>query len=165
MVENMREVLAREAEEAEVRADAEDRGEAAPAKGQRPRRPADASQVYSLRLPAEAIAQLRALAQELDEPPTTLLRRFVLERLHEEQGSRHAREHDVVDDVLDELAVVLRHRLEEHLAGVTAKTSATRKGAQAAPAGRRREPLADVNLGPSRRGGDRKLKARAEVSA
>jgi chemotaxis protein histidine kinase CheA len=89
MTESVREMLAREAEEAEAVADAEERGEVAPAPGQRARRqPAEASQVYSLRVPVNRIEQLRQLADEIGEAPTALMRRWVLERLAQELHER-----------------------------------------------------------------------------
>lgn len=86
MSESIRAMLAREAAEAKQVAEAEDRGEAAPAPGQRARRQVtgEASQVYSVRIPVERLAQLRRLADERDVAPTVLLRQFVLERLDQE---------------------------------------------------------------------------------
>lgn len=82
MQDSLRETLAREAAEAESRADAEDRGDAAPLRGQRGRRPAaDPAQVYAVRIPVSRLEELRALAEELGEPPTALIRQWVLERL------------------------------------------------------------------------------------
>ena len=82
MSESMRDILAREAQEAESIADAEERGERAPAPGQRGRRQAaNPSQVYSVRIPVDRLEQLRALAAERNVAPTALLRQFVLERL------------------------------------------------------------------------------------
>jgi hypothetical protein len=81
MSESLRDMLAREAKEAETRADAEERGDAPPTPGQRGRRPAaDPAQVYAVRFPASRLAELRQVADELGEPPTTLIRRWVLER-------------------------------------------------------------------------------------
>lgn len=85
MSESVREMLAREAAEAKEVADAEDRDERRPTPGQRARRqPAQASQVYSLRIPVDRLTQLRRLADELGIAPTALLRQFVLERLDAE---------------------------------------------------------------------------------
>lgn len=82
MTESIQELLAREAEEAEERADAEERGEVAPSPGQRGRRQAaDPSQVYAVRIPASRLRELRELADRLDIPPTTLIRQWVLEQL------------------------------------------------------------------------------------
>ncbi len=84
MSKNLRDSLAREAIEAEARADAEDRGDLPPLSGQRGRRPAaDPAQVYAVRIPASRLEELRALAEQLDEPPTALIRRWVLEHLDE----------------------------------------------------------------------------------
>lgn len=85
MAESVRDMLAREAAEAKAVADAEDRDERQPAPGQRARRQAgEASQVYSVRIPVDRLAQLRALADERGVAPTALLRQFVLERLDQE---------------------------------------------------------------------------------
>lgn len=82
MSESIREVLAREAAEAKAVSDAEARGEREPTPGQRARRQAgQASQVYSVRIPVDRLAQLRRLADERGVAPTVLLRQFVLERL------------------------------------------------------------------------------------
>ena len=82
MSKDLRETLSREAAEAEARADAEERGELPPLRGQRGRRPAsDPAQVYAVRIPASRLEELRALAEQLDEPPTALIRRWVLEHL------------------------------------------------------------------------------------
>ncbi len=82
MEESIRDMLAREAAEAKTIADAEERGERPPAPGQRARRQTGgASQVYSVRIPVDRLAQLRQLADERNVAPTALLRQFVLERL------------------------------------------------------------------------------------
>lgn len=82
MTESIREVLAREAAEARARADAEERGTEQPTPGQRARRRAsDPSQVYPVRIPASRLKELRALAAEMGEPPTKLIRQWVLEKL------------------------------------------------------------------------------------
>lgn len=141
MNEDIRAMLAREADEAEALAEAEDRGEIIPRPGQRARQPKDASQVYSLRLPADAIAQLKALGQQLDEAPTALLRRFVVERLALE-ASRAQREVDPLAAAVEELLPLLRARLTE-------------AGAQAIQTPREPASLGsdsrEVNIGGSRR--------------
>jgi len=82
MSESTSEVLAREAAQAEARAEAEERGDVMPTPGHRGRRPAaDPSQVYTVRIPVSRLRELRAIADELGEPPSTLIRRWVLERL------------------------------------------------------------------------------------
>ena len=82
MSESLQQLLAREAAEAEARADAEERGEAEPARGQRGRRPArDPSQVYAVRIPVSRLRELRQVADQLGIPPTTLIREWVIERL------------------------------------------------------------------------------------
>jgi hypothetical protein len=82
MAESVRDMLAREAAEAKQASDAEDRAGVLPRDGQRSRRQAgEASQVYSVRIPVDRIAQLRGLADERGVAPTALVRQFVLERL------------------------------------------------------------------------------------
>lgn len=82
MSESIGEVLAREASEAEARADAEERGDVAPTPGQRGRkRASDPSQVYSVRIPVSRLRELRRIAEQLDVQPTVLIRQWVLERL------------------------------------------------------------------------------------
>lgn len=89
MQESVRDMLAREASEAKAVADAEERGERTPAAGQRARRQAgEASQVYSVRIPVDRLAQLRRLADARGVAPTALLRQFVLERLDAETAPR-----------------------------------------------------------------------------
>lgn len=84
MSESIREMLAREAAEALARAEAEERGEAKPMPGQRGRKRApDPSQVYAVRIPVSRLRELRRIAEELDTPPTVLIRQWVLERLDE----------------------------------------------------------------------------------
>lgn len=85
MAESIRAMLAREAAEAKAAADAEDQRGSAAAGGQRARRQSgEASQVYSVRIPVDRLAQLRQLADARDVAPTALLRQFVLERLDQE---------------------------------------------------------------------------------
>lgn len=82
MSESIREVLAREAAEAEARAEAEDRGDVTPAPGQRGRkRASDPSQVYAVRIPVSRLRELRRIAEQLDTPPTVLIRQWVLQRI------------------------------------------------------------------------------------
>ncbi len=82
MSEDIRDLLAREAAEAEARAEAEERGEVEPARGQRGRRPAaDPSQVYAVRIPVSRLQELRQVADKLGVPPTALIRQWVIERL------------------------------------------------------------------------------------
>jgi hypothetical protein len=84
MRESVRDMLAREAAEAEARAAAELAGEVAPTRGQRGRRPsADPAQVYAVRIPVSRLRELRAVADDLDVPPSTLIRQWVLEQLDE----------------------------------------------------------------------------------
>jgi hypothetical protein len=82
MSESVRDMLAREAAEAEERADAEERGEIVPAPGQRGRRRAvDPSQVYAVRIPVSRLHELREVADTLNVQPSALIRQWVIERL------------------------------------------------------------------------------------
>lgn len=82
MSESVRDMLAREAAEAEERADAEERGEITPAPGQRGRRrAADPSQVYAVRIPVSQLRKLREVADSLNMQPSALIRQWVMERL------------------------------------------------------------------------------------
>lgn len=81
-------MLAREAAEAEEVAAAEARGQREPTSGQRARRQVgEASQVYSVRIPVDRLAQLRNVAAHRGVAPTALLRQFVLERLDSETAT------------------------------------------------------------------------------
>jgi hypothetical protein len=87
MTESISTMLAREAEEAEARAAAEDRGDVQPTRGQRARRQAsDPSQVYTVRIPVDRLEELRRVAEQRGEAPSALLRRWALERLDSELG-------------------------------------------------------------------------------
>lgn len=82
MSESVRDMLAREATEAKALADAEERGEIAPAPGQRGRkRAADPSQVYAVRIPVSRLRRLREVADGLNIQPSALVRQWVIERL------------------------------------------------------------------------------------
>jgi hypothetical protein len=52
----------------------------------RPKPPRDPSQVYSIRIPTSHLNRLRRTAQALDETPSGLMRRWVLERLEVEEA-------------------------------------------------------------------------------
>jgi len=83
MSESVRDMLAREAAEAEERADAEERGEIMPGPGQRGRKPAaDPSQVYTVRIPVSQLRKLREAADRLNMQPSALIRQWVIERLN-----------------------------------------------------------------------------------
>lgn len=83
MSESVRDMLAREAAEAEERADAEERDEITPARGQRGRRRAtDPSQVYAVRIPVSQLRKLREAADSLNMQPSALIRQWVIERLN-----------------------------------------------------------------------------------
>lgn len=87
MSESVASMLAREAEEAEARAAAEDRGDVQPMRGQRARRQAtEPSQVYTVRIPVGRLEELRRVAEQRGEAPSALLRRWALERLDAEVG-------------------------------------------------------------------------------
>jgi hypothetical protein len=91
MSESIRDILAREAREAEARAEAEERGEIAPAPGQRGRRRAgDPSQVYPVRIPVSRLRRLREVAASLHMQPTALIRQWIIERLDELDASTDA---------------------------------------------------------------------------
>jgi aryl-alcohol dehydrogenase-like predicted oxidoreductase len=78
MSENIRDVLAREAEESEQRRDQSTR---LVRRGRPAREPA---QVYSVRMPVDRIDQLRQIAERAGVSPTALMRKWVLERLDNE---------------------------------------------------------------------------------
>lgn len=150
MSESVQEMLAREAAEAEAVADAEDRGEVAEKPGQRARQPSERSQVYSLRLPVSAIAHLRALAEREGEPPTALLRRFVMERLAYEM--RRSEPADVVASAVDDLMPLVRQRLLEAAHEVRASEAAAAEALTGATRAVEAGAVdAVVNVGPSRR--------------
>jgi hypothetical protein len=82
MTENLRDLLAREAVEAEARADAEERGSVSSPRGQRGRkRSEDPSQVYAVRIPVSRLNEIRSLADRYGEAPSALIRQWVIERL------------------------------------------------------------------------------------
>lgn len=76
--------------------------------------PKDPSQVYSLRLPVDRLAELRQIADRSAVAPSALMRRWVLEKLDDiaEGRSRIAemREEHVSDDVV----VMSREEYEQH---------------------------------------------------
>lgn len=85
---SIRETLAEEATEAEGRQDE------APAQMHRARRAAGGTNhVYTVRMPAERLAELRAVADRVGEQPSALMRRWVLERLDHE----HAHQPDLAE--------------------------------------------------------------------
>lgn len=85
MDEGIRDMLAREAEEAEAAADAREADGSAEKGGRRARlRAGEATQVYSVRIPVDRLEELRRLADERGVRPTVLLRQFVLDRLARE---------------------------------------------------------------------------------
>lgn len=76
---DIRKVLAAEAEDAEA-----NRGDAPRAMVRSRNSAQPASQVYTVRMPVERLAELKALADRSGMPASTLLREWVLERLDEE---------------------------------------------------------------------------------
>src|SRR5260370_38923907 len=89
MSESIRQALAGEAAEAEARAEAEERGEVAPAPGQRGRkRGADPSQAHAGRIPMPKLRRLRELAEQRGTQPTALIRQWAIERRAEADTNR-----------------------------------------------------------------------------
>lgn len=78
MSEDIREVLAREAEESEQQ------GDQSTPLVRRTRPPREPAQVYSVRMPVDRIDQLRQIAERAGVSPTALMREWVLERLDNE---------------------------------------------------------------------------------
>jgi len=77
--------LAREADDAETVAEAEERGERPPAPGQRARvSAADPAQDYSVGIPVDQLEALRAIAARTGRSPSSLIREWVVERLASE---------------------------------------------------------------------------------
>ncbi len=94
----IRKMLAHEA------AQAEERRDEAPGTMFRARTAAP-SNVYTLRMPADRIAELQAVATERHEQPSALVRRWVLERLTSERAhqSEIANVRDMLTKALNEL--------------------------------------------------------------
>ena len=84
---SIRETLEREA------IDAENRRDEPPSRMHRAHSAGSTSQVYTVRMPAEQLAELRAVAELSGEQPSALMRRWVLERLADER----ARQPDLTD--------------------------------------------------------------------
>lgn len=100
------ELLAKEAEAAEINEDEEESRQY-----RRPPPPSQASQVYSVRIPVERLEQLRAFAVKLGLRPTTLMRKWVLERLDEETGARATFE----NPQLGQITVVIDRATDVHI--------------------------------------------------
>ena len=96
-----RETLATEATEAESRQNEP------PGRMHRARNGGGANNVYTVRMPAELLAELRAVAEQSGEQPSALMRRWVLERL--DVGRAHQPE---LADVRRTLAQAL-HTLDQ----------------------------------------------------
>lgn len=78
---SIRDKLAEEAAQAEVHRDEP------PGRMYRARTAArGANHVYTVRMPADRLAELRAVAERSGEQPSTLMRRWVLERLDDERA-------------------------------------------------------------------------------
>lgn len=78
--ESIRDVLAQEAEDVEGRRARGERGGPL----HRPLPPREPAQVYSLRMPVDKLERLRQAAEQAGVSPSTLMRRWVLERLDAE---------------------------------------------------------------------------------
>lgn len=81
MTENVADMLARAAREAEEAEARMERGEQFRPPSHRVRPPRDPAQVYSLRMPVAKLEQLRRAAEQAGVSPSTLMRTWVLERL------------------------------------------------------------------------------------
>jgi hypothetical protein len=80
-MKSVRDTLAQEAAEAEAHQ------EEAPIGMQRASAPGrTVSHVYTVRMPLDRLAELRALAEKAGEQPSALMRRWVLERLDTERA-------------------------------------------------------------------------------
>jgi hypothetical protein len=80
-MKNVRETLVEEAAEAEARRDEAPVGMQRAGAATQP-----VSHVYTVRMPVDRLAELRALAEEAGEQPSALMRRWVLERLDTERA-------------------------------------------------------------------------------
>lgn len=103
MTEKIRSQIARAAAEAEAELEAQDAdAEKAPAPVRARKQASDASQVYSVRIPVEQLGKLRKLADARQENPSSMLRRWVLERLEVELAGHGAEDlRSDVDSWLD----------------------------------------------------------------
>ena len=100
------EILTEAEEEFERRAAADDPAGVRPA---RPGPPRGRAQVYSVRIPPDALAALRRLAEARGQLPSVLIRGWVLERLRQETTG---------EELLvsrDELARIVREQVEAAL--------------------------------------------------
>lgn len=78
----------------------------------------DPSQVYSLRLPVERIAEVRQLANEQHLAPTAMMRRWILERLDGELERRQSMESEPIYTLTrDQLGTLIEDILDERLKG------------------------------------------------
>lgn len=77
---SIKETLEQEAAEAEASRDE------APARMHRARSTGTTNHVYTVRMPADKLAELRAVAEQSGEQPSAMMRRWVLERLEEERA-------------------------------------------------------------------------------
>lgn len=77
---SIRQTLTDEANEADARRDEP------PARMHRARTDGGSNHVYTVRMPAPRLAELRAVAEQSGEQPSALMRRWVLERLDDERA-------------------------------------------------------------------------------
>ncbi|MGH3503838.1 MAG: hypothetical protein ACRDQA_23520 [Nocardioidaceae bacterium] len=77
---SIRDALEQEATEAEASQDEP------PSRMHRARTAGKANHVYTVRMPADQLAELRTVAERSGELPSALMRRWVLERLDQEQA-------------------------------------------------------------------------------
>ncbi len=103
MSENITDVLAREAEQAEQR-----RGRPA-GRLHRARPPREPAQVYSVRMPVDRLEQLRSVAEHEGLSPSALMRAWVLERLDQELPS------GAVIDLAGRLRDLIRAEVREEM--------------------------------------------------
>lgn len=103
------ETLDKEARRAEREEASEEEGRAYV----RPRPPEGPSQVYSIRLPVDRLEELRRLAEARGEPPTTMIREWVLERLDRERAGDRDQVQEAIDHLRAGLDALQRLRSRE----------------------------------------------------
>ena len=113
-----KERLAELAEEEEARRDEAPRG---PMHRLR-RRAQDPAQVYSVRMPVEYLEELRRVAEEQGETPSTLMRRWMVEYLDARRASQQSEEITEVLNALRVLSERLPQLREEALELVRARS-------------------------------------------
>jgi len=120
MSENIKDILAMEAEEAEEGRRTGKKG--GPLHQGMP--PRDPAQVYSLRMPVERLGALRRIAGAYGANPTALMRTWVLERLAQEERAQRL---DDVHDALERLTAEF-HDMEKRTSKSATKTRPRRSG-------------------------------------